>query len=252
MIVHCLGTTGYHPSPSRHTACYYLPEQSLVLDAGTGMFRLTQHLLEQPKATLDIFLSHAHLDHVMGLTFLLDTFAVTALKHVRVFGLSEKLLAVREHLFNQHLFPVWPAIELVPIDDLSLPFRLADGSSISWFPLVHPGGSLGFRIETRAGSLAYVTDTTTVPDSIYRNRLQNLKLLMHECYFNDDYRELAIKTGHSWLNAVEELVSSVRPDKTLLIHINPLAEILNSPLRLTDRHRELGMIVPEDLDTYSF
>ena len=50
MKLHCLGTGGYHPSEHRHTACYYLPELQLVLDAGTGMFRLPNQLKTQQQA----------------------------------------------------------------------------------------------------------------------------------------------------------------------------------------------------------
>ena len=38
-----LGTSGYHPSEQRQTACLMLPEVGIVLDAGTGFFRVRQH-----------------------------------------------------------------------------------------------------------------------------------------------------------------------------------------------------------------
>ncbi len=91
MRVLCLGTTGYHPSPTRHTACYYLPDESLVLDAGTGMLGLTAQLCSEPRESLDILLSHAHLDHVVGMTFILDTFAVTQLQAIRVWASAKRL-----------------------------------------------------------------------------------------------------------------------------------------------------------------
>ena len=67
--LHCLGTAGYHPNATRHTSCYFLPESGIVLDAGSGIFALPP-LVET--SSLDILLSHAHLDHTLGLTFLLD------------------------------------------------------------------------------------------------------------------------------------------------------------------------------------
>ena len=63
-----LGTGGYHPNQRRHTACLMLPEAGIVLDAGTGFFRVRQHVATP---SLDILLTHAHLDHVVGLTYLL-------------------------------------------------------------------------------------------------------------------------------------------------------------------------------------
>jgi ribonuclease Z len=248
MIVHCLGTTGYHPSPTRHTACYYLPEQALLLDAGTGLFRLVEHLRAKPQDRLDIFLSHAHLDHVIGLTFLIDVMAVTSLKQVRVFGIAEKLAAIRAHLFSEHLFPVMPDFTLCPLETQSGSLRLHDQSLLTWFPLKHPGGALGVRIDTEDGAMAYITDTTAELQADYVDHLHGLRLLMHECYFNDEHRALSEKTGHSWLGAVTELVRSLRPQRTALIHINPLAEILAAPLELGDEHHQLQMEVAQDGD----
>ncbi|MEM8734198.1 MAG: MBL fold metallo-hydrolase [Planctomycetota bacterium] len=235
MKLHCLGTTGFHPSPRRHTACYYLPEQNLVLDAGTGIFRLVPLLLQEPKKSLDLFLSHAHLDHIVGLTFLVDTFAVTELEHVRVFAEKEKIDAIRQHLYNELLFPVAPQMEFIALESNSGHLDSSEflgDMSVNWFPLEHPGGTIGMCFANSHKKFAYVTDTVARPDAEYVSQLVDCDLLLHECYFQNAQRELAIKTGHSWLSAVEEIVRKVTPKKTLLIHINPLAEILNSELRI--------------------
>jgi hypothetical protein len=65
MRVEFLGTGGYHPNERRHTACVLLPEIGLAFDAGTSVFRLPPRLESKE---LDVFLSHAHLDHIAGLT----------------------------------------------------------------------------------------------------------------------------------------------------------------------------------------
>src|SRR5687767_12768957 len=96
-----LGSTGYHPNDRRHTACLMLPEMGVVLDAGTAFFRVRDHLQTD---SLDVFLTHAHLDHIFGLTFLFDTQYDTPLKRVRVHGEAHKLAAIEEHLFAPDLF----------------------------------------------------------------------------------------------------------------------------------------------------
>src|SRR5688500_13740255 len=95
-----LGTSGYHPSERRQTACLMLPEAGIVLDAGTGFFRVREHLAT---STLDIFLTHAHLDHCVGLTFLLSTLWEKQIQRVTVHGEPAKLAAIREHLLNEQL-----------------------------------------------------------------------------------------------------------------------------------------------------
>jgi ribonuclease Z len=242
----CLGTTGYHPSSSRHTACYYLPELSLVLDAGTGAFRLVQQLLREPKSHLDIVISHAHLDHVIGLTFLLDVMAATTLKTVRVYGEPEKLEAVEKHLFHPLLFPVPVNFELVPLVGTEGRLTLPD-CHVDYFPLNHPGGSLGFVVHAKERRIAYITDTTPQTQPGFIERIKNIDLLMHECYFSDKYEELSNRTGHSWLSAVSHIVEQAKPQQTLLIHVNPLAELVGEEIELSESQQKMGLRFAEDL-----
>ena len=76
-----LGTTGYHPNDRRQTACMMLPDIGVLLDAGSAMYRVREYLTTD---TLDIFLTHAHLDHVFGLTFLFDVLQGHEMKRVTV------------------------------------------------------------------------------------------------------------------------------------------------------------------------
>lgn len=254
MIIKCFGTAGYHPSEQRHTSCYYIPELSLILDAGTGIFRLTAELLANPRESIDIWLSHAHLDHIVGLTFLLDTMAVTTLKRVRVFGEAAKLEAIRQRIYHELIFPVEPAMEFVELSNTSGPF-LVTGSQdyfVQWLPLEHPGGAVGYVIEHAGKRLAYITDTTAYPDSTYIQSLRDLDLLLHECNFSDQHKELAEKTGHSWLSAVVSVVEKSRPRQTQLIHHNPLAELLGLELSLSPKETDLGIHLAQDRDEIEF
>jgi ribonuclease Z len=254
MIIKCFGTAGYHPSEDRHTSCYYIPELSLLLDAGTGIFRLTAELLAEPRESVDIWLSHAHLDHVVGLTFLLDTMAVTTLKHVRVFGEAAKLKAIRERIYHEMIFPVEPAMEFMELPDSSSPFLVSGYRDyfVQWLPLMHPGGAVGYVIEYSGKRLAYITDTTAYPDSPYLEELHDLDLLLHECNFGDEHQALAEKTGHSWQSAVEGVVKRCQPRQTQLIHHNPLAEILGIALSLTPEQKKLGMHLTKDCNAIEF
>jgi len=241
MQIHCLGTTGYHPSPTRHTACYYLPELNLLLDAGTGLFRLIPLLQSNGTESLNILLSHAHLDHVVGLTFLLDVLAVTPLRKVSLWGQPEKLDAIQQHLYTPLLFPVEASFDIQLLSDCR--HQLAIGQcDVEYYPLDHPGGSLGFIIQAHGKRIAYLTDTTPRIHHEWIGRLRDIDLLMHECYFDDTQEELALRSGHSWLSTVTELVEQVRPKQTLLIHVNPLAEMLGYSFQLEPKQRQLNML----------
>lgn len=211
-----LGTTGYHPNDLRQTACMMLPEIGVVLDAGTGMYRVRDWLATDE---LDIFLSHAHIDHTLGLTFLFDVVNGRPLKRTTVHAEPEKIAAIQEHLISPLLFPVQPPYQMQPI---AAQTPLAGGGTLTHFPLEHPGGCLGFRLDWPGRSMAYVTDTTARADAPYVDLIRGVDLLVHECYFPDQEREMAILTGHSHTTPVAEVARRAKVGRLLLVHIYPL------------------------------
>jgi ribonuclease BN (tRNA processing enzyme) len=218
MKLHLLGTGGYHPSDRRHTACLMLPEVGVVLDAGTAMFRV-RDLLVTP--TLDIFLTHAHLDHSVGLTYLFDVLWQRDVQQVVVHATADKLAAIEQHLLAEAIFPVRPPCELRP---LATNVTVAGGGRLTHFPLAHPGGVVGYRLDWPSRSLAYVTDTTAAVDASYLEAIRGVDLLVHECYFPDAMRQWAERTGHSCTSDVARLAAAAKVGRAVLVHVNPLAE----------------------------
>lgn len=213
-----LGTTGYHPNDRRQTACLMLPKLGVLLDAGTAAYRVGPLLQTN---SLDIYLTHAHLDHCIGLTFMFDILHGRDLDRVTVHGEAEKLEAIRNHLFAELLFPVTPPLEM---QTLNVEEQLADGAQMTHFPLKHPGGSVGYRIDWPDRSMAYVTDTVATTNAEYVELIRGVDLLIHECYFGDDNPEQAALTGHSCLTPVAEVARAAEVGRMVLVHINPLLE----------------------------
>jgi ribonuclease Z len=213
MRLQFLGTGGYHPNERRHTACVWLPDIGVVLDAGSAAFRIQPRLKTKE---LDIFLTHAHLDHVSGLTNFIIPFITRQLTRATVHAREPYLSEVQEHLFSPPLFPVHPGFEY---RKLATEVRLSDGSRLTHFPLMHPGGSTGFRIDWDGLSLAYITDTTVSQQ--YIEFVRGVDLLIHECNFPDSMAEWSLKTGHSNTTPVAELARDADVKKLYLIHFDP-------------------------------
>ncbi|HSG84893.1 MAG TPA: MBL fold metallo-hydrolase, partial [Candidatus Limnocylindrales bacterium] len=221
-----LGTGGYFPSAGRQTMAFLLvwPGGALLLDAGTGVARLAEpgigRLLEGV-GRLDVLLTHYHLDHVAGLSYLPGILRETEL---RIFAPTPPLTThgseALDRLISPPLFPVgfhrWPMpVEVVPYA----------GSDLRIGPLEvrvraqkHPGGSVGVRI---GDALAYITDTildlSTIPF------VHGVRNLLHEVWLDDDEaaREDAGRAGHSAAGPVAELATTAQVGRLLPIHHHP-------------------------------
>ncbi len=213
MRVEFLGTGGFYPNERRHTTCLMLPEVGVVLDAGTGFFRVIARI---ETSQLDIFLSHPHIDHIVGLPFLLTSLLEGKPPKATLHATPQTLAAVREHVFAQPVFPILPPYTFEPLAEMmSVPGQ----GKVSYRPLGHPGGSIGYRIDWPGRSLAFITDTTV--DGSYTEFIRGVDLLIHECYFPDELSAVATKTGHSNTTPVAELARKARVGRLCLIHLDP-------------------------------
>jgi ribonuclease Z len=240
-----LGTSGYHPSDRRHTSCLAIPSCGLVLDAGTGMYRLGGYLQGDE---LDIYLTHAHLDHVVGLTYLFSIAYVHPLRRVTVHARPEKLYVIDKHLFY-HDLSARPVFDVKPFAEEE---ALPQGGRLTNFPLEHPDGSCGFRLDWPGCSMAYITDTTAAADAEYVEKIRGVDLLIHECFYSDAQFDLAAEYGHSCLTPVAEVARRAEVGRLILTHINPLAPAEN-PLDLSTARKIFPRIeIGEDLMEVEF
>lgn len=210
-----LGTGGYYGNDQRQTACLMLPEAGVILDAGSGLYRIRDFVATDQ---LSVFISHAHLDHIIGLTYLLDVVSPEVLANTTIYGEPGKLEAVREHLFAESLFPVLPPFLLEPIGPTC---SLIGGGKLTHFPLKHPGGSIGFRLDWPDRSMAYVTDTTADPAADYVEEIRGVDLLVHEAFFLHDEKQWSVAIGHSCVERVAQVAAKAQVGRLLLVHMNP-------------------------------
>lgn len=149
-----------------NTSCFSLRlgEELLVLDAGSGLAPLGDWLRRREDIKrIHILLSHAHLDHVMGLFPFLSAFGPE--REIHLYGGAA--LDSLETLLSP---PYWP---LSLLDGVRLhrvepyePFRLAGGNGgalLSAMEGSHPGGCLWYRLELNGRSLVYLLDCEPDP-----------------------------------------------------------------------------------------
>ncbi len=141
-------------------------EHLLIFDAGSGLRLLGNELASQsPVVDMDLFLSHCHIDHLIGLPFFAPLFEGG--HRIQVWGGNLRSSGgVREAVGKFMSYPLFPiGIEAanghVDFHDFDAGDVLAPRADIvvRTALLNHPGGATGYRVEYQDRVIAYITDT---------------------------------------------------------------------------------------------
>lgn len=198
MKLRILGCSGGISGNLRTTSM--LLDHDVLIDAGTGVGDLS---LAELSAIDHIFVTHAHLDHVACIPFLVDTVNPMRDKPITVHATSETLDILRKHLFNGKL---WPDFTRIPDEhhpymrfsamELGQTVELG-GRRITALPANHIVPAVGFQLDSGKESLVFSGDTT-VQDALWEvvNRIGNLRYLIIETAFSNGERELAMLSRH--------------------------------------------------------
>ncbi len=184
----------------------FLVNDSILLDAGSPTEGLD---LEGQFAIRHIFLSHTHLDHIKDIAFLADNRLLKRLggarenRQIVVHSLKENLDVLREHFLNNR---VWPDFTRLPSSgDPILAFEEirpeepveADGVTITAIAVNHSVPCTGFLLDEGGRQFIYTADTGHT-DRIWdvANAQSNLKGIIMDCSFPNEYEQLADISGH--------------------------------------------------------
>lgn len=251
-----LGTNGFIPTHGRQTMSYLVRsgEDALLLDAGTGLSRLLVPPLAGVLAgreRVDLLLTHYHLDHTVGLSYLTALFPRTA---VRVWAPAPPLVDGTPaeglgRLIAPPLFPIrleeFPAgVEVVPYASEELEVA---GLRLRLRRQRHAGGSVGVVIDDRLG---YLTDCEVDEGSAAFAR--GVELLLHEVWVSDEEASGgAQRRGHSTVGEVARLADACGAGTLMPVHHHPtrdpeslralaarLAELTSARVLLPEEGRE--------------
>jgi ribonuclease BN (tRNA processing enzyme) len=220
-VLGCSGGIG----SGRHTTSL-LVDDDVLIDAGTGLTTLD---FEQLVKIDHVFLTHAHLDHVLGLPLLLDSVGDLRSAPLVVHALPDVLDVLSKHLFNWQLWPDFreipnsetPWLRFAPLS-LGEAFTLK-GRTFRPLPANHVVPACGIHLATAAGSLVFSGDTTHSDAFVAAlNAIPDLRHLIIETSFENALVDIAKASKHHWPDslAAELQDLNVRP-KVWITHLKP-------------------------------
>ena len=205
----------------------------LILDAGTGIRRLGAALTPMP-SRIDILLSHLHLDHILGLGFF-RPLHIPGLE-VHIWGPASTMLDLRARLSRYLSPPLFP-VHLRELEcALSLHEVPSGEAEIGEFRIrsaliCHPDPTVGYRISSASGTLAYLTDhepalgVASFPLSAEWTSGYEIAagadVLIHDAQYNEDEYRDRIGWGHSSLPDAIAFGELARVRELVTFHHDP-------------------------------
>ncbi len=237
MKIKVLGASGAefpgHNPPS------LLLNDRILFDAGS----LTNVLdLKGQLKIRDIFITHAHLDHITGIPFLAENVAFAEKKSpVRIFSIPPVIRAIGKHILNGSIWPKFTAIPSPRHPILNLielktghPIRVR-GYSITPYEVNHSVPAVGYLVEDgKKRRFFYTGDTGPSKDIWARIGERQLHCLIIEVSFPNRMEKIAIETSHLTPRLLKRELSKIKrmPERILVTHLKPRhAQTIKTELR---------------------
>jgi phosphoribosyl 1,2-cyclic phosphodiesterase len=207
----------------------------LLLDAGSGIQSLN-YSRTVSNSRVDILLTHLHMDHIQGLGFFGPLFNPDCEVHIWApAGASQSLRARLGRYFSPPLFPVYfrnitSKLTLHEIEKTNFtigPFTIQSDY------VIHPGPTVGFRIQHQRGIFTYIPDQEFALGSNL-NKMNDIRwlsgsnlaadadLLLHDAQYTAEEYNIKQGWGHTSMDDAIQFARLNGVKKLLLAHHDPM------------------------------
>jgi len=243
MKVKVWGARGSVPAPGPemnryggNTSCVQVTLSSgeeLILDAGTGIRTLGMDLLVDP--TVNILLTHLHLDHIQGLMFFPPCFRAES--RITIWGPASPEASLEDRIARYISAPLSP----VEVRELPCDVSFRDTPASEWTigpatiraeAVTHRGPTLGYRITEGDTTLCYIPDHEPALGSSLEDLepewisgfdlARDADLLIHDCQYADDEYPDHVGWGHSAMRDTITFARRTGARELMLFHHDPL------------------------------
>jgi len=193
-ILGCSGSI----SKGHRTTCFKINE-NILIDAGSGVLDLT---IDELKKLDHIFITHSHLDHILGIPLLADAIGSLKRKPINIYAAAETINALKNNIFNNI---IWPDFSTIPsktkpfikyhlINDKDITIK---SIRIKPFKVNHTVPAIGFKISSKTSSIIFSGDTGPSPNFIkIINDAKDLKAVIIDVSFQDKNSKIAKLSKH--------------------------------------------------------
>lgn len=226
MKIKVLGSSGAefpgHRPPS------FLLDGKIIFDAGS----LTNVLDFKGQLKIEyIFITHAHLDHIMGIPFLADNLIFSNKQHkVNIISIPPVIRAMKKNLLDG---TIWPDFTLIPNTHeaiLNL-MELNAGQSIKIknynitpYQVNHSVPATGFLVEDKGKRRFFYSGDTGPTDATWKDiGEKQIHCLILEVSIPNRMEEIAIKIGHLTPQLLKEELLKIKPvpEQVYITHLKP-------------------------------
>jgi ribonuclease BN (tRNA processing enzyme) len=212
----------------------------IILDAGTGIRELGRSLISRANGapiTGDIFLTHAHWDHIQGIPFFGPIFQRG--NHFTIWGAKALQTDIGRVVRDQMSPVVFPVAfdELnatINFSEIADECRQGNGYEVRAYQVRHPGGALGYRFTEQNDSnraLVYISDNELGRGAKYDTRkawraglikfVRDARVLVHDTMYTSEEYDHFRGWGHSTYNEAVELALEAGVEQLVLYHHKP-------------------------------
>lgn len=227
MKIRVLGCSGAE-FPGNNSPSFLLNDE-IVFDAGS----ITNVLDEKAQLRIkNIFITHAHLDHISGIPFLADNIIVSRKRHkVSILSIAPVIRTIKQHLFNSSL---WPDFTIIPNPEHAILdlVRLKIGSpvaagryTVTPYKVNHTVPAVGYFVEDQklGKSFFYTGDTGPSSETWEKIGQRKMAFIIIEVSFPNSMKEIALKTGHLTPQMLRTDLLRIKnlPERIFISHIKP-------------------------------
>ncbi len=220
MKITVLGAYG-NKAKDKFTTCFQI-NKNILIDAGNII-----NGVKQPEEIKHIFLTHAHLDHIIDIPFLIDNIYEKMSSPLYLYGNKKTLDNLKKYMFNNKIWPDFQNIFLSDRSETTIKFIeikanqpiKIDNIEILPFKVKHTVETFGYIINK---NVLISGDTSLCPELTKQIDLYKPKYLFLEVSFPDKLQNIADISGHMTPNDIKNIITNLKynPD-IFLYHIKP-------------------------------